>query len=65
LKIPSNVKRKVDGRNYLSGGKAVLGPGNPRSQPVHLAWNNTGGDVIAGFYKQTKKGGAKRKAQFK
>lgn len=25
LKIPCTVKRKVDGRNYLSGGKAVPG----------------------------------------
>lgn len=43
----------------------MLDPGNPRSLPLHLAGNNTGGEVIAGFYKQTKKGGAKSKAQFK
>lgn len=32
---------------------------------VHLARNNPGREVIAGFYSQTKEGGAKNKTRFK
>lgn len=41
-------------------GRQGLEPSLLLSWPVHLTRNNTGRDVIAGFYKQTqKKGGAR------
>lgn len=57
---------KINCRSHLL--EAEAGSGAWRlslSLPVHLAQNNTVRDEIAGFYKQTEKGGAKQKAQFK
>lgn len=58
---------KINCRSHLSEVEAVPRAWrlSPSELPVHLAQNNTVRDETAGFYKQTGKGGAKHKAQFK